>query len=148
MPGKNFIVRMADRLRAGNAGKAASERDAAHDFLSRQHILAALAARLKSKIDAEPRFAGVSATVRPSIDAPERIQLRCRERIVTIRIAPGSEYFIVGGSGLGKRFSANPAHMQSDDVVLLYADEAASVQYGTEITALDILKDLAEDRSS
>ena len=148
MPGKNFIVRMADRLRAGKIGEASADRNAARDYLSRQHTLAALNVRLKSAIASDPRYAAVHCTVRPTDEAPERLQLRAGESIVTLRIAPDSDFFAVSGCGLGKRFSANPAHLQSDDVVLLSADENGSHPYGTEFGALDFLDDLVRARSA
>jgi hypothetical protein len=148
MPGKNFIVRMADRLRAGKAGETSTDRDAARDYLSRQHTLAALNARLKSAIATDPRYATVRCTARPTDEAPERLQLRAGESIVTFRIAPDSEFFAVSGCGLGRRFSANPAHLQSDDVVLLSADESGPHPYGTEFSALDFLEDLLRPQST
>jgi hypothetical protein len=146
MPGKNFIVRMADRLRAGKAGETTSDRDAARDYLSRQHILAALNSRLKTIMAADRRFSEMRRIARPSDETPTRIQLRAGETILTFRIAPESEFFAVGGSSLGKRFSANPAHLQSDDVVLLSADENGPNPYGTEFGALDFLEDLVRTR--
>jgi hypothetical protein len=148
MPGKNFIVRMADRLRAGKAGETSGDRDAARDYLSRQHTLAALNVRLKSVISTDPRFSAVRCAARPSDETPERLQLRAGESIVTVRIAPSSEFFAVSGCGLGKRFSANPAHLQSDDVILLSADESGARPYGTEFSALDFLEDLVRAQSS
>ncbi len=142
MPGKNFIVRMADRLRAGHAGAPTADRDSARDFVSRQHILAALYIRLKRLMAGDARFSSTRCSASPSVDAPVRLQLRHGEAIVTIRIAPDSEYFLVSGSGIGKRFSANPAHLQSDDVVLLSADESGSDPFGTEFTAADFIEDL------
>jgi hypothetical protein len=63
-------------------------------------------------------------------------------RVVTIRIAPDTDTYHVSGSRLGKRFSANPAHLQNDDIVLLVADEASATPFGTEYTAVDFLEDL------
>jgi hypothetical protein len=148
MPGKNFIVRMADRLRAGKAGETSTDHNAARDFLSRRHTLAALNVRLKSAIAADPRYSAVRCTARPSEQTPERLQLRAGETIVTIRIGSDSEFFAVSGCGLGKRFSANPAHLQSDDVVLLTADENGATPYGTEFNALDFLEDLVRPQST
>ncbi|HLJ83956.1 MAG TPA: hypothetical protein VKT51_07300 [Candidatus Eremiobacteraceae bacterium] len=148
MPGKNFIVRMADRLRSGKIGEANTDRDTARDYLSRQHTLAALTARLKSAIASDARYSTVHCSARPTDEAPERLQLRAGESIVTMRIAPGSEFFAVSGCGLGKRFSANPAHLQSDDVVLLSADENGTHPYGTEFGALDFLEDLVRTQSA
>lgn len=146
MPGKNIIVRMADRLRAGKAAEVegvAQHAAAAESFTSRQHILAQLCVRLTERIAADDRFAKIRCVAKPLADTPERIMLVRNERVVTIRIATDSEYFSVGGFSIGKKFSANPAHLQGDDIVLLLADESSVNPYGTEISALDFLEDLA-----
>jgi uncharacterized protein (DUF4415 family) len=145
MPGKNIIVRMADRLRAGktNETERVAKQTASESFASRQHILARLAKRLSERIAADARFAEIRCVVRPDSERPERIMLVRNERVVTVRISPDTEYFSVGGFGLGKLFSANPAHLQSDDIVLLVADVSSITPFGTEVTAVDILADLA-----
>jgi hypothetical protein len=145
MPGKNIIVRMADRLRAGNAAEAegVAHHAATESFASRQHILAQLGKRLAERIAADNHFAKIRCVAKPSLEKPERIMLVQNERVVTIRISPDSEYFSVGGFGLGKRFSANPAHLQSDDVVLLVADATSTSPFGAEVTAVDFLEDLS-----
>jgi hypothetical protein len=144
MPGKNIIVRMADRLRAGKAhdSEGAAKHAAAESFASRQHILARLGKRLAVLIAADSRFSKIRSVAKPSADRPERLMIVFGGRIVTIRIAPDTDVYHVSGSNLGKRFSANPAHLQSDDIVLLVADEGSSTPYGTELTALDFLEDL------
>ena len=144
MPGKNIIVRMADRLRAGKASKSggAAKHAAAESFASRQHILAQLARRISVLIADDSRFSKIRSVAKPSADEPDRLMVVSGGRIVTIRIAPDTDVYHVSGSRLGKRFSANPAHLQSDDIVLLVADENGSSAYGTELTALDFLEDL------
>ena len=144
MPGKNIIVRMADRLRAGKISESGETKKAAasESFASRQHILAQLGRRLAERIVADGRFASIKCVVKPSPEQPERVMLVRAERVLTLRISPEIDHFIAGGSGLGKRFSANPAHLQSDDVVLLVADEASMKPFGAEITAVDFLEDL------
>jgi hypothetical protein len=146
MPGKNIIVRMADRLRAGKIDESdGSKKVAASDsFASRQYILAQLARRLAERIAADGRFTGVRCIVKPAPERPERVMLVRAERVVTLRISPKIDHFIGGGSGLGKRFSANPAHLQSDDIVLLVADEASAQPFGAEVTAADFLEDLLQ----
>ena len=114
MPGKNIIVRMADRLRAG---KSDETKDVS-------------------------RHAPIRCIVKPDADRPDRVMLVRAERVMTVRISPDTDYFNVGGFRLGKRFSANPAHLQSDDSVLLLADEASAAAFGTEVTAVDFLEDL------
>ncbi len=147
MPGKNIIVRMADRLRAGKGHQTgeAAVHAAAESFPSRQHILAQLARRFAVLIAGETRFSNIRSVAKPSADEPDRLMVVFGERIVTIRIAPDTDVYHVSGSKLGKRFSANPAHLQSDDIVLLVADEGSSSAYGTELTALDFLEDLTAD---
>ena len=144
MPGKNIIVRMADRLRAGKADEPrdAAKQAASESFASRQHILAQLGKRLVERIAADARFADIRCVVKPNADRPERIMLVRNERVVTIRISSDTDYFSVGGFGFGKRFSANPAHLQGDDVVLLVADASSAAAFGTEVTAVDFLQDL------
>jgi hypothetical protein len=144
MPGKNIIVRMADRLRAGKREETlgVEKRAASESFSSRQHILARLADRIAERIASGGRFATIRCVVKPQHDRPERIMLVHGERVVNIRIAAESDHFSVAGSGIGKRFSANPAHLQGDDVVLLVADETGSTPFGTEISAKDLLEDL------
>jgi hypothetical protein len=144
MPGKNIIVRMADRLRAGKLDETVGveKRAASDSFSSRQHILSRLKDRIVERISSEARFAKIRIAVKPNADRPERIMLVRDERVVTIRIAAESDHFRVAGSGIGKRFSANPAHLQGDDVVLLVADEAGRSAFGTEISASDFLEDL------
>src|ERR1022692_4894048 len=141
MPGKNIIVQMADRLRAGKAAgpEGAARHAASESFASRQYILAQLGKRLTERIAADLRFVKIRCLAKPSSDEPERIMLVRNERVVTVRISPDSEYFSVGGFGLGKQFSANPAHLQGDDIVLLVADESSVSPFGTEVTALDFL---------
>jgi hypothetical protein len=149
MPGKNIIVRMADRLRAGKTHESQGATHAAADsFASRQHILAQLGKRLALVIAGDRRFATIRYVAKPSTEQPERLMLVFGERVVTIRIAPDTDTYHVGGSGLGKRFSANPAHLQSDDIVLLTADEASNAPFGSEFTALDFLEDLCTRVSS
>jgi hypothetical protein len=144
MPGKNIIVRMADRLRAGKREETlgVEKRAASESFSSRQHILARLGDRFAERIASDERFAKVRCVVKPQDERPERIMLVHRERVVNIRIAANSDHFSVAGSGIGKRLSANPAHLQGDDVVLLVADEAGDTPFGTEISARDFLEDL------
>ena len=144
MPGKNIIVRMADRLRAGKVEESLGDenRAAAESFFSRQHILARLGARFAERIAAGGRFDMIRCIVKPRDEHPERIMLVRGERVVNIRIAADTDHFKVAGSGIGKRFSANPAHLQGDDVVLLVADVSGSTQFGTEISAGDFLEDL------
>jgi hypothetical protein len=144
MPGKNIIVRMADRLRASKREEALGleKRAASESFSSRQHILARLGDRLAERIALDGRFGQVRCVVKPQHDRPERIMLVRGERVVNIRIAADSDHFRVAGSGIGKRFSANPAHLQGDDVVLLVADEGGSTPFGTEISAKDLLEEL------
>jgi hypothetical protein len=144
MPGKNIIVRMADRLRAGKLDETlgAEKRAASESFSSRQHILARLGARFAERIGAVGRFAKIRCVVKPQDDRPERIMLVHGARVVNIRIAADTDHFRVAGSGIGKRFSANPAHLQGDDVVLLVADENGSMPFGSEISAGDFLEDL------
>jgi hypothetical protein len=144
MPGKNIIVRMADRLRAGKAHESdgAAKHAATESFASRQHILAQLARRISVLIAAESRFSKIRSVAKPSADEPDRLMVVSGGRVVTIRIAPDTDVYHVSGSNLGKRFSANPAHLQSDDIVLLVADEDGASAYGTELTALDFLEDL------
>ena len=144
MPGKNIIVRMADRLRAGKGteSETAARQTAADSFASRQHVLAQLGKRLASLIAADSRFSKIRYVPKPSAEQPERLMVVFGERIVTIRIARDSDAYHVAGSSLGKRFAANPPHMQSDDVVLLVADEGGAAPYGTERTALDFLEEL------
>jgi hypothetical protein len=143
MPGKNIIVRMADRLRAGKALEPDSAaKHAADSFASRQHILAQLGKRLAMRIADEPRFSAVRYVVKPSQEQPERLMLVFGGRIVTIRIAPDTDTYHVSGSRLGKRFSANPARLQSDEIVLLVADAASATPFGAEFTARDFLEEL------
>jgi hypothetical protein len=144
MAGKNIIVRMADRLRAGKAheSEAAARHAAVDSFASRQHILAQLHKRFAALIAGDSRFSKIRAVAKPSLEGPERLMIVFGERIITIRIAPDTDIYQVAGSKLGKRFSANPAHMQNDDIVLLVADEGSTTAYGTERTALDFLEDL------
>jgi hypothetical protein len=144
MPGKNIIVRMADRLRAGKLSESqgSEKRAATETFASRQYILAQLGKRLTARIAADERFAGIRCVIKPTSEQPDRIMLVRRERVVAIRISPETDCFIVGGSSLGKRFSANPAHLQSDEIVLLIADESAPSPFGSEVTAADFLDDL------
>jgi len=144
MPGKNIIVRMADRLRAGRLNETVGieKRAASESFSSRQHILSRLKERIVERIAADERFATIRIVVKPNDDHPERIMLVRDERVVTIRIAAESDHFRVAGSGIGKRFSANPAHLQGDDVVLLVADESGRTPFGNEVSASDILEDL------
>ena len=145
MPGKNIIVRMADRLRAGKAAEAegVAHHEAAESFGSRQHLLARLGKRLAERIAADKRFAAIRCVAKPGFELPERIMLVQNERVITIRISPDSEYFTVGGFALGKRFSANPAHLQGDDIVLLVADTSSTSPFGAEVTAVDFLEDLS-----
>jgi hypothetical protein len=147
MPGKNIIVRMADRLRAGKAQEfdRAAKSAAAGSFASRQHILAHLGKRVAHRLADDPRFALVRAVAKPSAELPERLMIVFGARVVTIRIAPDTDTYLVSGSGLGKRFSANPAHLQSDEIVLLGADEVSATAFGTEFTALDFLEELVSD---
>jgi hypothetical protein len=135
---------MADRLRAGKTSdsEGIAKHAASESFASRQHILAQLGKRFGGCIAADARYAGIKYVVKPHPERPERVMLVRSERVVTIRISPDADSFSVGGSGLGKRFSANPAHLQSDDVVLLVADEATATPFGTEFTAVDFLEDL------
>jgi hypothetical protein len=144
MPGKNIIVRMADRLRAGKPEETLGleKRAASESFSSRQHILARLGDRFAERIALGGRFANIRCVVKPQHDLPERIMLVHGERVVNIRIAADSDHFKVAGCGIGKRFSANPAHLQGDDVVLLLADETGNTPFGTEISARDFLEDL------
>jgi hypothetical protein len=144
MPGKNIIVRMADRLRAGkNRESAGAAKHAAADsFASRQYILAQLGKRLAIHIADDPHFSKIRYVAKSSAERPERLMLVFGSRVVTIRIAPDTDTYHVSGSRLGKRFSANPAHLQNDDIVLLVADEASATPFGTEYTAVDFLEDL------
>lgn len=144
MPGKNIIVRMADRLRAGKRDETVGveKRAASESFSSRQHILSRLNDRFVEKIADDGRFAAIRIVVKPDQDLPERMMLVRDERIVTIRIAAESDHFKVAGSGIGKRFSANPAHLQGDDVVLFVADESGGTPFGTEVSARDFLEDI------
>jgi hypothetical protein len=143
MPGKNIIVRMADRLRAGKTRESGGDRKhAADSFASRQHILAQFGKRLALRIAEDSRFSKIRYVAKPSAERPERLMLVFGARVVTIRIAVDTDAYHVSGSTLGKRFSANPAHLQSDDVILLGADEGSATPFGTEFTALDFLKDL------
>jgi hypothetical protein len=143
MPGKNIIVRMADRLRTGKGHEPGGATHAAADsFASRQYILAQLGKRLAIRIADDPRFSTVRYVAKPSAERPERLMLVCGGRVVTLRIAPDTDTYHASGSRLGKRFSANPAHLQSDDIVLLVADEASVTPFGAEFTALDFLEDL------
>jgi hypothetical protein len=147
MPGKNIIVRMADRLRAGTAHESerAAKSSAADSFASRQFILAQLGKCFALNIAGDQRFSQVRCVTKPLGEQPERLLLVSGTRVVTIRIAPDADTFLVSGSGLGKRFSANPAHMQSDDIVLLGADEKSETPFGSEFTALDFLNELVTD---
>ncbi|HKW45249.1 MAG TPA: hypothetical protein VJN22_06280 [Candidatus Eremiobacteraceae bacterium] len=135
---------MADRLRAGKLAESQEPKkhSAPESFASRQYILAQLGKRLAAGIKAYERFAGVRIVIKPDPERPDRIMLVCGERVITIRISPETDCFIVGGSNLGKLFSANPAHLQSDEVVLLVADESAVSPFGSELTAADFLEDL------
>jgi hypothetical protein len=144
MPIKNIIVRMADRLRAGEAGadKGTAKHVAADSFASRQNILSRLRECLAARIKADARYSPIRCVAKPDPKEPVRIVLVHGERILTVRIARDAEYYTVSGSGLGKRFSANPAHMQSDEIVLLVADESATLPFGAEVTANDFLEDL------
>ena len=146
MPGKNIIVRMADRLRAGKLEETpgAEKRAASESYSSRQHILARLGDRLAERVAGDERFAGVRCIVKPNGSLPQRVMLVCGERVVTIRVAADTDHFSVAGSGIAKRFSANPAHLQGDDVVLLTADETGSMPFGAEISAVEILEDLLQ----
>ena len=96
-------------------------------------------------IAGDSRFSKIRSVAKPSADEPERLLVVFGERIVTFRIAPDTDLYHVSGSKLGKRFSANPAHLQSDDIVLLVADQGSPSAYGTELTALDFLEDLTAD---
>jgi len=139
-PPKNFIVRLADHLRSGAAGSA-NEDVASKTFESRRELLTRLAARCAGLA---PSLQGPRVTViaKPDADAVERLMLRCETKIVTLRIAPASEYVLAAGCGLGRRFTANPAHLQSDDPVLMAADDGTP-SYGTEYHAVDFLADAA-----
>jgi hypothetical protein len=135
---------MADRLRAAKSDetKDVSKRDASESFPSRQHILSQLGKRLAARIAADVRFAQIRCIVKPDNDRPDRVMLVRAERVMTVRISPDTDHFNVGGFTLGKRFSANPAHLQSDDIVLLLADESSAAAFGAEVTAVDFLEDL------
>src|SRR4029077_8096959 len=131
MPGKNIIVRMADRLRAGklDTTDGVEKHAASESFSSRQHILNRLKDRLRERIADDARYAAIRIVVKPHEDRAERVMLVRDERIVTIRISAEADHFKVAGSGIGKRFSANPAHLQGDDVVLLVADESGGTPF-------------------
>ena len=144
MPRKNMIVRMEDKLRANKRDESLGleKRAASESLSSRQNILARLGDRLAERIASDGRVAKVRCVVKPQDDRPERIMLVHGERVVNIRIAADTDHFRVAGSGIGKRFSAKPAHLQGDDVVLLVADEGGSTPFGTEISAKDLLEEL------
>jgi hypothetical protein len=137
-PPKNFIVRLADHLRSGAAG-AAGDDAASKTFESRRELLTRLYARLAQLAPAQPGPL-VRVIAKPNVEAVERLMLRCETKIVTLQIGPESEYVIASGCGLGRRFTANPAHLQGDDPVLMAADAGAS-SYGTEYRAVDFLAD-------
>src|SRR4029077_20232713 len=102
MPIKNIIVRMADRLRAGEAGsdKDATAHASADSFASRQNILHRLYGCLAARVAADARYSPIKCIVKPDIEKPTRVMLVRDERVVTLRIAPGSEYYTVAGSGI------------------------------------------------
>ena len=86
--------------------------------------------------------AGWKVVAKPNDGDPVRLMLRCGTRIVTFKISESSEFFDVAGSGLGRRFTANPAHLQGDDPVLIAA-EATERSYGSEHLAADFMTEAA-----